>query len=211
MAEENGNNKLITVVLAIVITFAAIAILYVNLPQDQNIETTNNDDTDEKPPAAVIFTATCEDEILSYTLEELENLEAYSGSGNQIKANPLFESNEVIINGPFSLIGVQFTTILEQFENLPDNFNITVTASDGYPSSFTKDEAYGTVDVYNETGNVTETTGTTMILAYKEDGEYIPVGDDEAGPLRIGFVGDEVITLSNLWSKKVVSIEIIEE
>jgi len=201
------NNKIITIVLAIIISISAIAILYVNLPDTNNKD---NEKESKNSSAKIIFTAINGDEVLSYTLEDLEKLEAYSGSGKQIKAKPLEESGEVIIKGPFDLIGVKFTTILGQFENLPDNFNITVTASDGWPSSFTKDQAYGIVEAYNETGIVISKTGAAMILAYKEDGEYIPEGEDEAGPLRIGFVGDDVITLSNLWSKMVESIEIVE-
>lgn len=216
MAEEKSN-KIITILLAVVITIAAIAIIYVNLPQEKNDENITNDDvtddntddgTDENnnPPATIIFTVTYNDEILSYTLEELENLEAYTGSGSYVKTKLLPET--VLINGPYSFTGIKFTTILDEFNSLPEDYNITVTASDGYPSSFTKDQAYGVVDIYTETGDVTGTSGATMILAYKEDGEYIT--DEEIGPLRVAFVGDDIVTASNIWSKMVVSIEITE-
>ena len=50
-----------------------------------------------------------------------------------------------------------------------------------------------------------------MLLAYKEDGSYYSEidPDNEIGPLRIAYVGNNVITSSNLWSKMVVSIEVI--
>ena len=43
MAKENGNNKAITILLALVITFAAIGILYVNLPEENTTETQDDE------------------------------------------------------------------------------------------------------------------------------------------------------------------------
>ena len=102
----------------------------------------------------------------------------------------------------------EFTTLINQMEDLPENYNITVTASDGWTTEFTMDQVYGEIDLYNETGDIIEEGIVTMILAYKEDGEYI--NDLEVGPLRIAFIGEDVITSSSLWSKMVESIEIIE-
>jgi hypothetical protein len=50
-----------------------------------------------------------------------------------------------------------------------------------------------------------------MILAYKEKDMYYSEIDPEGeiGPLRIAFVKDDVITASNIWSKMVVSIDIV--
>lgn len=207
---EGKNNKIITILLATVITIAAIAIIYVNLPDDDtSSDDDTNDDTnndDENPPATIIFTATYDDEIISYTLEELEALSSQSGSGSYVKTQLLPDS--VVIKGPYSYTGVKVTTILEEFTSLPTNYNITVTATDGWTSTLTKDQAYGKVDIYNETGNVTATTGATMILAYNEDGEYIT--DEEVGPLRIAIIGEDIVTASDLWSKMVEAFEITE-
>jgi hypothetical protein len=72
-------------------------------------------------------------------------------------------------------------------------------------------ETLGYVDVYNETGDIISDETAVMILAYKEDGSYYSEidPDNEIGPLRIAFVGDNIITSSSLWSKMVVSIKII--
>ena len=210
MAEKN-TNKIITIVLAIIITFAALTVLYINLPEE-NKKTSDDsdgdvqDDTDDEDvnEQEVILTITYDSDEKEYTLSELEELESFSGSGSYIKIRAL---PEVIINGPFSFTGVKFTTLMGQFENLPENYNITVIATDGWTSEYTMSQIEGNVDVYNETGNITENEEVAMILAYKEDGEYIT--DEEVGPLRIAFLGDNLITGSNLWSKMVETIEIV--
>jgi len=145
-----------------------------------------------------------ESQEINYTLSELEELEAYPGNGSLIKTKVL---PDVIIDGPYNFTGVKFTTIISQMDNLPNNYNITVTASDGWTTVFTKDQINGEIEVYNETGDIIEGGNVSMILAYKEDNEYI---NEEDGPLRIAFIGENAITASNLWSKMVETIEIIE-
>jgi len=210
MAKENGSNKIITIALAIIITFAAIAIIYVNLPEgtkttDDTDDETQDETEDEEEPEDVILTITYESEIYEYSLSDLEDMESYIGSGSYIKTKAL---PEVIINGPYTFTGIKFTTLMDQIDDIPKNYNITVTATDGWNSEYTMSQINGNVDTYNETGNITEGDTVIMILAYKEDGEYIT--DEEIGPLRIAFLGEDVITASNLWSKMVESIEIVE-
>ena len=202
------DNKLITIILAIIILIAIVTIVYINLPEEETKEddtsgqdTNNNNTTTEDIILSLIY----ESQDINLTLSELEEFEAYSGSGSYIKTKVL---PEVIINGPYNLTGVNFTTIINQVQNLPENYNVTVTASDGWSIEYTKDQINGALDLYNKTGEITEDGIVTMILAYKEDGEYIT--DEEVGPLRIAFIGDNAITSSSLWLKMVESIEIIE-
>ncbi len=205
--------KLITITLAILICIAAIVVLYVNLPQADD-ENTNDGNTNEEP--VVLLTVTCGDEQNEYTLEELESFSSITGTGRYIKSKALKQGTVIIEPGlnelAWEFTGVEISTLVNQFENLPDNYNITVTASDDWTSEYTKDNVTGTIDIYNETGKITGTSGATMILVYKEDGSYYSEidPDNEIGPLRIAFVGEDVITLSSLWSKMVVSIEVVE-
>ena len=69
------------------------------------------------------------------------------------------------------------------------------------------DNIDGNVDIYDEKGNILPNETAVMILAYKENGEYF--SDNETGPLRVAFVDNNYITSSSLWSKRVVSIEVI--
>lgn len=215
------SSKIITIVLAIAISLAALTILYVNLPDGLEEDTTDEslDDTNPEEDGngdgdgdggveeeSIILTITYGTEIIEYTLSGLGDLEAYDGSGSYIKIGAL---PDVIIKGPYSYTGVKFTTLLDQFDNLPENYNLTVAATDGWTTEYTMDQINGNVDLYNETtGEATEEGTVTMILAYKENGEDIPTGEDESGPIRVAFVGEDVITASDLWSKKVASIEI---
>ena len=206
-------NKMITIVLALLITVAALTIIYVNLPQENDNDTTDNtpsknNDQNNTQNEEKILTVTYENEKTNYTLEELEELESFTASGSYVKTKLLPDT--VVINGPWNFTGVKITTILDEFSNLPENYNITVTSSDGWTSTYTYNQTQGNVNFYETDGNLTEDASATMILAYKEEGEYLTVGDDEPGPLRIAFIGSKPITESNLWSNKVVSIEITE-
>ena len=218
MAERNNSNKIITILLAIVICVAAITILYVNLPpegtEDEQIEDQdNNEDTadgNETEEPVVLLTVIYNETQNEYTLEDIEGFSSTKGTARQIKTKTLPDT--VIINpelneSAWEFIGAEVPTILAEFDDLPENYNVTITGIDDYPIEYTKDNILGNVDVYNETGEVVATNGTTMILAYKQNGEYIT---EEYGPLRIAFVGTDAITGSNLWAKYVATIEIVE-
>jgi len=209
---ENNSNKMITIALAAVICIAAIVLLYTNLPQDNTNDETDNGTPDDNQSAepAVILTVTYNNTDYNYTLEDLESFTTTTGTGRYVKSKLLPDTVLItpdLNESAWSFTGVAVSTLLDEFNSIPDNYNITVTASDGWTSTYTKEQVDGTIDIYNETGNVTSTTGATMILAYKQDTEYI---SEDPGPLRISLVGDDIITLSNLWSKMVVSIEIVE-
>ena len=61
--------------------------------------------------------------------------------------------------------------------------------------------------MYDENGTIIKNQTGTMILAYAEIDP-----DNETGPLRIVFVGeDNPITSSDLWLNKVYNIDIINQ
>ena len=142
-------------------------------------------------------------------------MESYSGMGRYIKTKLLPDS--VVISDIHEYTGVRITTLLEEIPNLPDNYNISVISEDGWTYiNELRDElkALPNLNVVVAYGNIRDIISTetvVMILAYKEDGLYYSEIDpeNEIGPLRVAFVGDNVITSSSLWSKMVVSIEII--
>jgi hypothetical protein len=169
----------------------------------------NKEPNNEEEERTVFLTVIFGDYQTNYTLEELEALDAYKGTGGYIKTKLLPDS--VVISDINEYTGVRITTLLEEIPNIPDNYNVSVVSEDGYTASFTMNETLGFVDVYNETGDIIQNETTVMILAYKENGSFYSEIDpeNEIGPLRIAFVGEDVITSSSLWSKMVVSIEII--
>lgn len=171
----------------------------------------NNQPTNEQEEEpSVLLTVLFGDHQANYTLDAIEALESYAGMGAYIKTK--FLPDSVITDDLHEYKGVRITTLLEQIPTLPENYNISVVSSDGWITNYTLNEILGYVDVYNETGNITTTETAVMILAYKEDGSYYSEIDpeNETGPLRIAFVGESPIyTSSGLWSKMVVSIEVI--
>lgn len=212
-----NENVLITIGLIVVVVVAVATLLYVNLPQapennqpHESTEGQNQQNETEIPSENnTVLSVLYKGEYFNYTLEQLEEIETYTGSGRYIKTKLLPDT--VVISESHNYTGIQMTTLLKRFERLPENYTITVTSNDGWTSTYTSDEIWGNVEVYNETGHLIENATATMILAYSEDGQYYKDidPDNEIGPFRIAFVDDNVITPSDLWAKMVISIEIV--
>ena len=165
--------------------------------------------TNGEEEQSILLTLLFGDYQTNYTFEEIEALDSYTGQGGYIKTKLLPDS--VVISDIYEYTGVRITTLLDEIPNIPDSYNVSIVSSDGWTATYTKNETLGFVDVYNETGEIISNETAVMILAYKEEGSYYSEIDpeNETGPLRIAFVGDNVITSSNLWSRMVVSIKII--
>ena len=195
MVEENGNNKIITILLVIIITFAAIAILYVNLPQKEE----------------VILTVIYGDEAVNYRLEDLKGMDTILGYGGYRTSFPS-------IKGQGIYTGVPVTTLVKLSAGTIIDYNITVYSDEeGEKDSitYTYDMVQGNLDIYNSTNasdeNPISIGGVTMIICYEADREYLDESKD--GKLKIAFVNEdeELITKASLWWRFVYSIEIIEE
>jgi hypothetical protein len=181
--------------------FALIVIIFIVIATLGCVENNEKKDT--------ILTVTFDDYTDEYSLSNLESIESYSGTGRYIKTKLLPDS--IVISDSVNYTGVRMYRILNNIPNLPEDYNISVISSDDWTVTYTKDDINGNVDVYDEEGNILSNETAVMIIVYKEEGEYYSEIDldDETGPLRIAFVKGDVITSSNLWSKMVVSIEII--
>lgn len=220
MADEK-TNKIITTLLILVISIAAITLLYFNLPSDQeDMDNANGDDNDtppidddddEQPPATIILTATYDEEIFSYTLEDLEKLDPITGYGGYRTSFPA-------IRGQGTYTGMPITELVENIAGEISNYSIIVTSNEGGNiENITYDYTtiQGNINTYNATNASDDTPidrgNLTMILGYKNDGEYLD--PDEDGNIRICFINreEEKITTASLWWKFVVSIEIVEE
>ena len=216
-------NKILTIVLAAVICISALVIIYVNLPSDNQQENTNNNDNtelteeeqeeeengeeknipEEPVDNKIILNITYDSVTRSYTLSQIESMQSYTESGRMIKTGWL---PEIKIEGPYNYTGVKISTLFEDFENLPDTYNISASSSDGWTTEFNYSQIQGNVDIYNATtGEIDGNGGVTMILAYKNEDEYL---DESEGPLRIVFVDDGKITSSKLWPKMISDIQI---
>ena len=218
MAKEDTTNKIITIVLALVITIAAFTLIYINLVDDSSEDedqdtsdngdsgdTTPEDETEDDTEEEILLTMTYGDQIFEYTLSTLESFESYAGYGGIIKPGWF---PDIVTEGPFNYTGIKISTLLDEFVDLPENYNITVTSSDQKSNDYNISQINGNVAIFNGTSIESfDTGGVNMILSYKKEGEYL---DDDEGPLRIVFVDTGVFTSSKLWAKYVVSMELIE-
>ena len=217
-----NTNMLITAALAIVIVIAIGAYAYTNLfnpdqtPVDENNDMTpdksgdqNIDNTDE-----INLTIEFLDTNYTFSISDLEKMKIETGSGRYIKTKLLPDS--VVLGSIHNFTGIMVRTLFDELNITIDDYQINVTSSDGWTSTYTKNETLGQIDIYNETGVIISNETATMIIAYKEDESYyseIDEGkeaDDIIGPFRIAFIGDNTpITSSNIWSKMVTTIEIV--
>ena len=188
-------DRLLAVILGVVIVAAVVVLIYYAVVPEQKETITPSPSSTE-----VLLTVVYGEEKTNFTLKDLQSMESYTGYGG-------YKTKYPSVKGPFKYTGVNVTILLEDFD-LPGNYTLKVTASDGWVSNYTWDQIMGNVTVYDINGNETGFGGVTMLLAYAEDGDY----NFSDGPLRIAYVNeDEPITDSFLWAKYVVSMEIITE
>jgi hypothetical protein len=207
MVKENNTNKKITAFLIIIILIAAFTYLFINLPGDNSKNENTSDQTGEEEPTeeiGTILTVTFKDAQTNYTLEELESLESFTATATMIKITML---PTVVSEGPNQYTGVKFSTLLNQIENLSENYSINVISNDSKITKYNMSQIQGNVDIYNESGGIINNSVATMILAYKIDGKYFT--QENTGPLRVVFCNNNM-TASNLWAKMVISIEVNE-
>jgi len=214
---EEKQTMFITVALVLVIVFAIGVMIYVNLPQESQNEREQDKESDtnqaqgnqsDKVPDAIILSLLYGDQEISFNLTELTEFETYTGYGRYIKTKLLPDS--VSLGAVYEYTGVPLQTLLGAFDDLPENYTLNVTASDDYVTEYSKDDSLGYVDIYDENGTIINGTAV-MLLAFMENGSYYHEidPDNEIGPLRIAFVGEQTkITSSALWTKNIISIEI---
>ena len=198
---DKNSDKLVTIVLAIVIILCIGTLVYVNIPQEKQTTQKLNYVVRVSEVEKPVLTISYGSESFNYTLDELIEMESYTGSGGYIKKSG-------VIIGPNNYTGVRISTLTNVFSNLPENYTIQAVASDGYTVSYTYDEINGHVKVYNESGNETSIGNLTMIIAYKENG--VLLNESTGGPLRIAFVDEGAISSSRLWIRSLVSLSIKE-
>ncbi len=201
-----NQNVIITIALGIVIIGAVGVLAYTSFfPPDNS----GNEETDTND---IILTVFYQEMNYNYTLSDLETLPSSSGTGRYIKTKLL--PDQVVLGDSYQYTGIPIPTLLDDIGIDDESYYVNITASDGWTNTFTKNETQGFVDIYNESGNVTRQGTVTMILAYKENGQYYTEIDpnEEIGPLRVAFVSEHTpITSSNLWVKMVTEIDVITD
>jgi len=195
---KDKSNKILSITLALLIVVAAIIILYNNFLRNEN-QIENPDENFQKNN--IVLQTLYNDTYINYTLDQLEKLESITGYGGYITSN-----NQT--SGPYELTGVKILILLKQFNITSEVYSINVKASDGYSKVFNLSYINGEIPFFNENGEEIGIGDVTMIINYKENGEYL---DDLIGPIRLAFICEDGFTSSKLWIKQVESIIIIDD
>ena len=209
-----NQNLLITIVLAIVIIIAIGAYAYTifsnpNETSDDGTDDTEHDDTNTTDNE-ILLTINHQGTNYTYNLSELEGMETMTGSGQYIKTKLLPDT--VLLGDVHNYTGVTIETLLDNINLTSEAYELEIISSDNWTTTYTFNETHGIVDVYDEQGNITDNATATMIIAYKEEGQYYSQmdPDNEIGPLRVAFIGENTpITSSSLWAKMVTTINIV--
>lgn len=222
------NTKIIGAILAVVLIVALGAYIFVYAPfgvnDDSSVDDGTNDGTDTgdtpvndtNSTEEVMLTINYMGSAYNYTLSDLQQLESYTGTGRYQKMGAYPDS--VIIQpgfdeDPFTFTGVTLNELFDETFNgseEPEDYIVSVVASDGWISNYTRAQIHGDIELRTENGteDTNSTIQTYIVLAYEENGESIV--DTEDGPFRIVLLGDETpITRSDQWAKMVVEIDIL--
>ena len=114
----------------------------------------------------------------SYTIAEMEELDVVTAEGTF--------TNTIGVDYTATYTGIPIATLIG---NVPVDTTILVTAADGYSMNY-------------EAGMLLDRSEGTWILAYKENGSYMPY---DPGPLRIVLVGEDNPRFEGAISAKMVT------
>ncbi|MBN1860381.1 MAG: hypothetical protein JW840_02845 [Candidatus Thermoplasmatota archaeon] len=199
-----NSNKIIGAVVAVFIILSIAVLVYVNLPKEQK---TTPGDTIQPDTNLSIFSLIYDDEQINFTMEDLLQLNNYTGKGG-------YRTQNGVIKGQGNYTGVTITTLVESLREVPVLYSMKAYADDGYNLSYNYTTIIGNVNIYDPT-NASDPTpigqgNLTMVLAYYYEGDWLDESSD--GKLKIVFLDEEgSITESSLWMKKVITIRLITE
>ncbi|NHJ14513.1 MAG: hypothetical protein EAX95_12610 [Candidatus Thorarchaeota archaeon] len=153
-----------------------------------------------EPVEPIVFEVITNAGTTSFTWTEMLDLPTVTGEGGT-------KNRFGTLDGPFNFTGFSLHSLLTALASLPEEYNVSVVATDGYAVVYNHTLVEGTITGFDSTtGDSVGTIAATMIVAYERDGE--PLLDD--GPLRIAFVNDEgYLSNSSLWAKHVANVTLV--
>lgn len=130
-----------------------------------------------------VLTVVAGDRVSTYTIADLEALDIVTAPGTF--------TNTLGVDYKATYIGVPIATLIG---NVPSDTTVLVTASDGYSMNY-------------KAGMFLDRAQGDWILAYKENGSYMPY---DPGPLRVVLVGEDNPHFEGAISAKMVErIEVL--
>jgi DMSO/TMAO reductase YedYZ molybdopterin-dependent catalytic subunit len=155
-----------------------------------------------QPPVAKLEVVSGEQSV-TLTWEDIQALPAYEGVGGHI-------SSVGKVTPPTRFKGVTLEDLCGLVGGITEENSISVVAKDGYAMTFSYNQiTTGDFPTYDpSTGDETPFDGKLwVVVAYEEDGAFIPADGD--GPLRLAILGSQkLVTDGHWWIKWVEKIEI---
>jgi hypothetical protein len=197
-------NKILTAVVVIAILASVAVLIYVNLPKQTQ---TSSEDNTLDEPIPTVFTLIYDDEEKNFTLADLERLEHFTAKGG-------YRTESGFIKGLGNYTGVNITTLVYTFDQVPPQFSLVVYSDEGDDRPYNYTTIIGDVDLYDpDNASNSKPIGKgnmTMVLAYQFEGDWLNETTD--GRVKLVFLDEKgSITKASLWWKKVISIRIITE
>jgi hypothetical protein len=155
------------------------------------------------PTTPVILTVVNGAQQTTFSLAQLQQIPPVIGTTGSIgKTNT--------ISGPDQYIGVELKDLLAVVGSFVSTNSVKITAVDGYSKTLTYAQVMngtGTTVVDKTGATVTPITPPMPFLAYTKNGAAL---DSTTGPLQLGFFTSPTqYTMSSMWVKSIVKIEII--
>jgi hypothetical protein len=141
------------------------------------------------------------EETKSFSMYELMSMPSITEEGGYKKS-----SGSIV--GPYTYTGVSIDYLLNEVGDVPANYTLEAIADDEYKTYFnTTHVKQGKFEAYDLEGNPVGPQNFSLVVAYHEDGEPLPVG----GPLRIVLLKDGYISDGHWWAKFIVNLKVIDE
>lgn len=189
-------SKRILPVVAIILTFTLL-VGCVTQPTEESTSATTAPE--------MTLTVKSTDKSVTLNWDDIKEMPAYEGPGGRM--NSVGE-----ITPPWTYKGVTVEDLCNLVGGFTEDNSVKITAKDGYSMTFSYDQiASGDYDTYDvSSGEAKPFDGKLQtVIAYKQQGEFIP--SDEDGPLRLAILGsDKIVTDGHWWIKWVESIEVKE-
>ncbi len=164
-----------------IITFAFVGCNQIDSSDNANLQVDNSSDTDKTENVTnnddIILTVSSSSTEKSYTLEQLKSMEdaTFEGIYSTINNWPTF--------GTYAARGITIEGLLSDAGVLEEANTITVTSSDGFSQSFTKNQLVDAKQYYYVDG--VEKSEVKNILSYEYKEDSTDLDEAEEGELRL--------------------------
>lgn len=194
---KNKFNKKLLAIAVIIIVVVAVGISWLVYTQSSN-----NPKSNVVLPALNLTLIGANGQQKTLDSSELAALKSYTATGGYVN-----EKNATYV-GNFT--GVPILTLLNLVGGITNGENVTVTASDGYQTTFTYQQVQGQgLNTYDPTTRavVQPSQSLTVIVAYYCNGTSL---SSDKGPLTVAIVGPQgLFTNGFWWAYYLVKIEIV--